>query len=104
MPRQWAEKSVLHEPIRMPRPIKPPFRRNVERLLRHNKLFHSFWITPRRGETLRVSTRQRPSDVWALAGALTSRIRLHVLRFSNTFTREKNREDRSRSMVGDMIP
>ena len=31
-------KNPYHEPIRMPRPIKPPFRRNVERLLRHNAM------------------------------------------------------------------
>ena len=69
-----------------------------------NKLFYSFWITPRCGETLRVSTRHRPSDVWALAGALTSHIGLHVLRFSDIVNGERSRADRSLSMFGDMIP
>jgi hypothetical protein len=57
-------------------------------LRRTNKLFYRFWITPRRGETLSVSTRHMPSDVWALAGALTSYIGLHFLRFSDIFNRE----------------
>jgi hypothetical protein len=71
--------------------------------LKSNKLFYSFWITPRRGETLRVSTRHRPSDVWALTGALTSHIGLHCLRFSDMFNGERDRADRSRSIFGDMI-
>jgi hypothetical protein len=69
-----------------------------------NKLFSSFWITPRRGATLRVATRHRPSDVWALAGTLTSHIGLHFLQFSGIFNGEREREDRSLSMFGDMIP
>src|SRR5205823_456237 len=31
-----SAKSIPCEPIRKTRPVKPPFRRNVERLLRHN--------------------------------------------------------------------
>jgi hypothetical protein len=69
-----------------------------------NKLFYSFWIIPRPGETLSVSTRDGPSDLWVFAGALTSHIGLHVLRFSDIFTRERNREERSLSIFGDMIP
>jgi len=42
--------------------------------------------------------------VWALASALTSCLGLHVLRFSDMFNSERDREDRSRSMFGDMIP
>jgi hypothetical protein len=70
----------------------------------HNKLFYSFWITPRRGETLSVSTRHRPSDLWALAGALTSHIGLHFLRFSDIFNGGRDREDRSLASFGDMVP
>jgi hypothetical protein len=73
-------------------------------LVKPNKLFYSFWLTPRRGETLRVSTRHRPSDLWVLAGALTFHIGLHCLRCSDMFHGERDRENRSRSMVGDMIP
>jgi hypothetical protein len=42
--------------------------------------------------------------VWALAGALTFHIGLHVLRFFNMFNGERDREDRSLSIFGDMIP
>jgi hypothetical protein len=49
-------------------------------------------------------TRHRPSDVWALAGALTSHIGRHVLRFSGMFNGERERKERSLSMFGDMIP
>jgi hypothetical protein len=37
-----------------------------------NKLFYSFWITPRRGTVLSASARHRPAELWALTGALTS--------------------------------
>jgi hypothetical protein len=33
-----SAKSILCEPIRKPTPVKPPFRRNVEQLLRHNAM------------------------------------------------------------------
>jgi hypothetical protein len=46
-------------------------------LLAPNKLFYSFWITPRRGQVLSASARHRPADVWALASALTSHSGLH---------------------------
>jgi hypothetical protein len=38
------------------------------------------------------------------AGALAPPIELHVLRFSDIFTRERNREGTSLSLLGDMIP
>ena len=69
-----------------------------------NKLFYSFWITPRRGQVLSVSTRHRPVDLWALAGALTSHIGLHFLRFSDIFNGGRDREDRSLASFGDMVP
>jgi hypothetical protein len=75
---------------------------------RDNKLFYRFWITPRRGETLSVSTRHRPADLWALAGALTSHSGLHFLRFSDIFNGDSDKwlgkEDGSLAIFGDMIP
>jgi hypothetical protein len=59
------------------------------RSVRNNKLFYSFWITPRRGKVLSASARHRPADVWALAGALTSHSGRYILWFSNIFNGER---------------
>jgi hypothetical protein len=46
----------------------------------------------------------RLSDVWSLAGALTSHLVLHFSRFSETFRGERDREGRARSIFSAMNP
>jgi hypothetical protein len=58
----------------------------------------------RRAPTLSVSTRHKPSDLWALADVLTSYMGFIVYGSPIFFNGERDREDRSRSIVGDMIP